>query len=142
MGRRKDNSNFGRKPGYFEKLAMGTAHDTYDPAKEGYGSDAEWQSLFNVRMGFEEARNYKAASKRKWGSDWTVLSEIAGVHIDENSVWSEIKSAFRKASMNSHPDRVTQHGKDPAVAEEEFKCASAAFAMLEDIYTVQGRLPK
>lgn len=132
--------NFGGKPGYFEKLAMGTAHETYDPAKEGYGSEAEWCSIFNVRMGFEEAKNYKAASKRKWGSDWTVLGEIAGVEINEKSPWSDIKSAFRKASMNSHPDRVTQHGKSVDVATEEFKCASAAFAMLEDIYRSKGRM--
>ncbi len=138
MARRK--SSFGSKPGYFEKLKMGTAHETYDPAKEGYGSEVEWCSIFNVRMGFEEAKNYKAASKRKWGSDWTVLSEIAGVEVTENSPWSEIKSAFRKASMNSHPDRVTQHGKSPEAAEEEFKCASAAFAMLEDIYRSKGRM--
>ena len=52
----------------------------------------------------------------------------------------EIKKAFRKASMNTHPDRVSQHGKTVEVAEEEFKCASAAFAMLEDIYRSKGRM--
>ncbi len=140
MRRRADRSNFGRKPGYFEKLKDGTAHDTYDPSKEGYGGEAEWASMFNVRMGFEEARQYKASSKRKWGSDWSVLAELAGIHIDENSVWSDIKKAFRKASMNTHPDRVSQHGKTVEVAEEEFKCASAAFAMLEDIYRSKGRM--
>lgn len=165
MGRRAAKSSFGRKPGYFEKLAMGTAHDTYDVEKEGLGSEAEWASTFNVRMGFEEAQGYKAASKRKWGSDWTVLAEIAGLHklnavygstkcgdcglddndpchkyINENSLWDDIKKAFRKAAMNCHPDRVSQHGKTVEAATAEFKDAQAAFAMLEDIYRSKGRM--
>src|SRR5208337_5655950 len=96
---RKPASPFGRKPGYFEKLAMGTAHDTYDPQAEGYGSEAEWCSTFNVRMGFEEASNVRRNSKRGQ-TDWQVLSEVGGVHVDENSMWDEVKKAFRKASMN------------------------------------------
>jgi hypothetical protein len=138
MARR--NSATAKKPGYWEKFKNGTAHATYDPATEGYGTPAEWQSIFNVRMGFEEAKEWKAGSKRQWGSDWTVLGDIAGVHIDENSMWSEIKAAFRKAAMNCHPDRVSQHGKTVEVATEEFKSASAAFAMLEDIYRSKNRL--
>lgn len=116
---------------------MGTAHPTYDPQTEGYGSVSEWAATFNVRMGFEDAKAHKA--KRKWGSDWAVIGEIAGVHIDENSMWSEIKSAFRKAAYNCHPDRTHVHGMPKEQAEETFKDVSAAFAMLEDIYTVRGR---
>lgn len=138
--RRKPVSPFASKPSYWEKVKMGTAHDTYDPSVEGYGSEADWCSIFNVRMGFAEAQDWKASSKRKWGSDWTVLGDIAGVYIDENSMWSEVKNAFRKAAMNCHPDRVTQHGKSVEVATAEFKDASAAFAMLEDIYRSQGRM--
>jgi hypothetical protein len=134
-----DKSNFGRKPGYFEKLKMGTAHDTYDVEKEGLGSEAEWQSTFNVRMGFEEAQNVRKNSKRNQ-TDWQVLAEFAGIHVDENSMWSEIKSAFRKASMNTHPDRAVQRGDDAAVAEENFKEVQAAFTMLEDIYRSKGRM--
>jgi hypothetical protein len=130
-----------RKPGYFEKLKMGTAHATYDPDTEGYGSVSEWASTFNVRMGFEEARGHKASgTKRKaWQSDWSVLGEIAGVHLDENSMWSEIKSAFKKAAMNCHPDRCPIHGLSKEQAEETFRDATAAYTMLEDIYNVQGR---
>jgi hypothetical protein len=137
----KPKADFGaKKPGYFEKLKMGTSHPTYDPNAEGYGSVSEWVSTFNVRMGFEEAKGHKAGSKRKWNSDWVVLGEIAGVHLDENSMWSEIKSAFKKAAMNCHPDRVTQHGLTKEQAEETFRDATAAYTMLEDIYNVQGRL--
>jgi len=144
MARRATTSDFGRKPGYFEKLKNGTSHPTYNPETEGYGSASEWASTFNVRMGFKEAQEHKASgTKRKaWQSDWAVLSEIAGVHISENSMWNDIKSAFRKAAMNCHPDRTHVHGKSKAEAEEMFRDASAAFAMLEDIYRVDGRLPK
>jgi hypothetical protein len=141
MARRR-TADFPKKPGYFEKLKMGTAHPTYDPNAEGYGSVSEWVSTFNVRMGFAEAQAHKAGSKRKWKSDWAVLGEIAGVHLDENSMWNEIKSAFRKAAMNCHPDRVTQHGLSKEEAEATFKDATAAYTMLEDIYNVQGRLKK
>ena len=142
MGRRASNSE--PKKTYWQKLKEGTSHPTYNPAEEGYGSTFEWAAMFNVRMGFSEAREHKASgTKRKtWRSDWAVLAEIAGVHVDENSMWAEIKSAFRKAAMNCHPDRTAVHGLPKDEADEKFKDASAAFAMLEDIYTVQGRLPK
>lgn len=135
----RKRSNFGGKPGYFEKLAMGTSHPTYDPKVEGYGSESEWQSIFNVVMGFEEASNVRKNSKRGQ-TDWQVLAELSGIHVDESSVWTEIKSAFRKASMNFHPDRVKTTGVDPTVAEENFKEITAAFVMLEDIYRSKGRI--
>jgi len=129
---------------YFAKLKAGTAHPQYNPAEEGYGNPREWASTFNVRMGFKEAQEHRAnGTKRKaWTSDWSVLSEIAGVPVTENSMWSEIKSAFRKAAYNCHPDRVTTHGMTKEAAEEKFKDALAAYTMLEDVYRVRGRLPK
>jgi DnaJ domain len=141
MARRGRASNTIPKKDYFTRLREGTSHPVYDPNVEGYGSVTEWASTFNVRMGFDEAKEYKASgTKRKaWKSDWAVLSEIAGIYLDENSMWSEIKSAFRKAAMNCHPDRVTQHGMPKEQAEETFKDASAAYAMLEDRYNMQGR---
>lgn len=142
MARR--SSGFGRKPGYFEKLKMGTSHPTYNPIEEGYGDAHEWASTFNVRMGFSEAKEHKKnGTKRKtWGSDWSVLGELAGIHLDENSMWNAIKAAFRKAALKTHPDRADINGMSKQQAEEQFNDASAAYRMLEDIYTVQGRLPK
>ena len=118
----------------------GNSYPQYDPAKEGYGSADEWSSMFNVRMGFEEARDVKSKSKRTWGTDWTVVSDISGVHVDENSLWAEVKRAFYKASMNCHPDRAVQNNMCVAVAEETFKDLTAAYVMLEDIYRSKGRL--
>ena len=133
MARRRTN-NFGRKPGFFEKLKMGTAHPQYDPNVEGYGNASEWAATFNVRMGFKEASEYKA--KRGWGDDWKQLGDLAGVHINKDSMWSEVKKAFWKAAKANHPDT---HPGD-AAAEERFKTASAAYAMLENIYTMEGRI--
>src|SRR5271168_5058726 len=125
---------------YWQKLKEGTSHPTYNPAEEGYGSAHEWAATFNVRMGFKEAQAQKA--KRGWKSDYKIIAELSGVHIDENSMWAEIKSAFRKAAMNCHPDRTAIHGLSKEEAGEKFRDAQAAFTMLEDIYTVQGRLSK
>ena len=136
----KPKSDFGRKPGYFEKLKMGTSHPTYNPEEEGYGDAYEWASTFNVRMGFKEAQEHKA--KRKWTSDWTMLGELAGVHLDENSMWHEIKAAFRAAALKTHPDRANINGMSKSEAEQKFNDASAAFTMLEDVYRISGRLPK
>lgn len=116
----------------------GNSYPKYSPAKEGYGSASEWASCFNVRMGFKEAQAHKAS--RGWGDDWKTLGDIAEVHIDENSMWGEIKKAFRKAAMKCHPDRCTQHGMSQDEATATFKDASAAYAMLEDIYKSQNRL--
>jgi hypothetical protein len=127
--------------GYFEKLRAGTAHEKYNPEVEGYGNAREWASTFNVRMGFDEAQDVKSKSKRSWGSDWQVISDISGMPVNKDSMWEEVKKAFRKASMNCHPDRVKQTGMDPAVATETFKEVTAAYVMLEDIYRVNRRLP-
>ena len=132
------------KKSYWERVKDGTSHPTYDPAVEGYGSVTEWAATFNVRMGFEEAQTHKASgTKRKeWKSNWAVLGEIAGIHLDENSMWSEIKSAFKKAAYNCHPDRVSVHGLSNEEATEKFKDANAAYAMLENVYVVRGGLKK
>jgi hypothetical protein len=136
---KRAKSDFGaRKPTYWEKLRAGTSHDTYDPREEGYGDANEWAACFNVRMGFQEAQDWKRS--RRWGSDWKVIADMAGVHIDENSMWEQIRSAFRKAARNCHPDFVSVHGKDKATAEEQFKDISAAYTMLEDIYRSKGLL--
>ncbi len=134
----KSKSTFGRKPGYFEKLKMGTAHETYDE-KEGRGSPAEWKAAFNVRMGFAEAQSYKG---RKWGSDWKKLADLSGIHIDEKSMWSDVKKAFRKAAMsnNFNFDRSNKTEAEIKTAEVGFMEAQAAYAMLEDIYRTEGRL--
>jgi DnaJ domain len=130
----RKESSFGRKPGYWEKLKQGTSHPTYNPDKEGYGNAWEWDAIFQVRMGFKEAQEHKAG-RGGWGSDWAMLSKLSGCTVTETSTWQEVKHAFREAAKAHHPDT---HPGDKQ-AEENFKDASAAFAMLENIYEVEGR---
>jgi DnaJ-domain-containing protein 1 len=107
----------------------------YDPAKEGFGDEQKWCRLFNMAMGFEEAQEFRAEQQRRgrWRDEYVILSAMSGVNVSEGSMWSEIKSAFRKATMNCHPDRTTQHGKPVAQAEEEFKELSAAYTLLSHV---------
>lgn len=88
--------------------------------------------MFNMAMGFEEAQAFRAEQKKRgrWRDEYTILSELSGLRVTENSMWSEIKTAFRKACMNCHPDRMGQHGKSKTVSEDEFKQVSAAYTLV------------
>ena len=65
-----------------------------------------------------------------------------GIHIDEKSMWSDVKKAFRKAAMsnNFNFDRSNKTEAEIKTAEVGFMEAQAAYAMLEDIYRTEGRL--
>ena len=106
---------------------------SYDVETEGYGNPHEWRNAFSYRMGFDEAKRVRteAQAQGRWRSEYQVIGDMADVILNESSMWGEIKSAFRKASMNCHPDRAEQIGKDPVVAEEEFKKLNAAYTLLE-----------
>jgi len=108
----------------------------YNPEVEGYGNARQWNQAFYARMGFEEAQRVKADAQGKgtWKSERTILAEASGVSLFESSMWSEIKTAFRKACLNTHPDRVTSHGLSKAEAEEKFRNVSAAYAILAKEY--------
>ena len=122
------------KPGYFEKLRTGTAHREYDPAVEGFGTPRQWRGEFYQRMGVDEAERIKNEAGSTWRPECKIIGDLAGVCLTDDSMWDEIKSAFLKAAMNCHPDRTAQHGKDKVVAEEEFKQANAAYAILAHRY--------
>jgi hypothetical protein len=110
----------------------GSSYKKYDPAVTGYGDEGQWCRLFNMAMGFEEAQQFRAEQQRqgRWRDEYVVLSEMSGIGVNSNSMWDEIKKAFRKACMNCHPDRAAHHGKNKNQAEEEFKQVSAAYALL------------
>jgi hypothetical protein len=120
----------------------------YNPSVQGYGTPKQTRAAFFARMGFEEATRIKDAAGSAWRSEYKIISEMAGpdakgnpVELNDKSMWAEIQLAFRKAAMNCHPDRMTQHGKskiDPKTgetqAEIEFKKVSAAYAILAHKY--------
>jgi DnaJ-class molecular chaperone len=97
----------------------------YNPQVDGYGSPDQWRKSMYERMGFEEAERVMNSAKR-------TPQEVLGVPM--SAMWNEIKSAFRKAAMNCHPDRTEIHGKSREVAEEEFKQVNAAYTILMKQY--------
>lgn len=99
---------------------------TYDPAVEGYGNSTEWRQTFNARMGFDEA------AERMRGND---PRGILGV--SAQATWSEIVKAFRKLSMEYHPDRIAYTGLTQADATEKFKKLTAAYTLLEKEYGIR-----
>jgi hypothetical protein len=108
----------------------------YNPDKEGYGNPRQWNAAFYARMGWEEAQKVRAEAQSNgtWKPEHQILSDESGVPLYTSSVWSEVKTAFRKACLNTHPDRTKEHGIPEKEAEERFKKVSAAYAILAKQY--------
>lgn len=108
----------------------------YDVKKQGLGNARQWNQAFYARMGWEEAQRVRADAQGKgtWKSERLILAEASGTPLYQSSMWSEIKSAFRKACLNTHPDRTKEHGIPEKEAEEKFKNVSAAYAILAKEY--------
>jgi|SRR5271157_5988996 len=94
----------------------------YNPNVEGYGTPDQWRKSMYERMGFDEAQRVMKNTKRS-------AREVLGV--SDSAMWDEIKRAFRRASMDCHPDRCSVHGLDPDDATEKFKQVNAAYVVLE-----------
>jgi DnaJ-class molecular chaperone len=100
---------------------IAAAREKYNPETEGYGNPRQWRQTFSARMGFDEAVRIMSGIDEK-------PRQVLGVGL--NSTWSEIKSAYRKLSMQFHPDRIETTGLDPKFAEEQFKRVTAAYTVL------------
>lgn len=98
-----------RRPFVFPK------YKTYD-TKDGMGSPDQWKSVFNARLGLEEAK------KVIGGRD---PYEVLG--ITKNSTWEEIKKAHRAMVMKYHPDRNSDEN-----AVFNFKKIQAAYEIIEE----------
>jgi len=96
-------------------------YNTYDPAREGYGSPRQWRAALTERMGLDEARD-----TLKDRSPYAILG------VARTATGKEIVSAFRRAALACHPDRCAVHGLSPDVATERFKALTAAFTILSD----------
>jgi hypothetical protein len=72
---------------------MMAGYKTYNPEVEGYGSSADWKSNFQETMGFQEAILVVPGCPR------TILG------VSKEATWDQIKAAYRKAALESHPDR-------------------------------------
>ena len=101
---------------------IAAARKTYNPEAEGYGDVRQWRGHFYQRMGWEEARRVIEQQER------TPRQILA---VGPTATWAEIKTAFRRAALDSHPDRAAMNGMTVEAAEELFKKISAAYAVLE-----------
>jgi DnaJ-class molecular chaperone len=101
---------------------IAAARKRYNPDVEGYGDVRQWRGHFYQRMGWEEARRVIEQQER-------TPRQILGV--GTAAPWSDIRSAFRKLSMDFHPDRAILNRMTVEAATEAFKQISAAYAVLE-----------
>ena len=115
---------------------IAAARKKYNPEVEGYGTPAQWQQAFYQRMGFEEAQRVRAKAQGNgtWRSEYRIIGEMAGEVLGENSMWGEIKAAFRKAALNCHPDRAKGNGMSEESAKVKFQEVQAAYAILAERY--------
>lgn len=98
-------------------------YKTYDPDAEGFGTPNQWRGAFHKRMSAEEAR--EVLNEHKWmGSP----REILGVGIKATP--KEIRSAYRRLSMECHPDRCIINKMSVEQATERFKILTAAYTEL------------
>lgn len=96
---------------------IAAARKRYNPAVEGYGSPDEWMGSFRERMGVGEAKEVLKGKGPRG-----VLGVAA------NATWEEIKKAFRKLALETHPDRAPEAEK--AAAAIRFKEVMAAYSLL------------
>lgn len=93
----------------------------YNPGTEGYGSTRQWRGNFYERMGWEEAQRVIDSQQRS-------PRQILGLGLA--ATWDEIRGAYRRAALNSHPDRASMNGMTIEAATELFKEISAAYSVL------------
>jgi len=91
-------------------------YKTYNPEKEGYGDQQQWNRAFFKRMSPDEA--------------WEVLHEqdpytVLGVTTEATT--DEIRKAYYKLAMRWHPDR---NPDDIARCEKMMKKINAAYSLI------------
>jgi hypothetical protein len=101
------------------KAAWNAFREEYDRAYE----DAKRAHNRNSNRG--EKSNHPTEPSKTHRSPYSVLG------VRENAPWSEVKSAYRKAMMNLHPDRISQTGMDPTKATARTQEVNAAYVDLE-----------
>jgi len=98
----------------------------WDTFREGYES-----AYANAKRASEESNNRGTNSSRPSEPNKARRSPYDVLGVRENSPWSEVKSAYRKAMMDLHPDRVSQTGIDPRTATTRTQEVNAAYVELE-----------
>lgn len=89
----------------------------YDAEKLGYGNPDVWKSIFNQKMGYDEAEEIMSESEMN-------PYEVLGITVD--ATLEEIKKAYRKKSKETHPD------VNPGMDGSAFRLVNAAYIMLTE----------
>jgi hypothetical protein len=103
---------------------MKAAWDAFRTGYESAYEDAKRARAESNNRGANSSRPSQPA--KPWRSPYDVLG------VCENAPWSEVKSAYRAAMMNLHPDRVSQTGIDPKTATARTQEVNAAYVELEN----------
>jgi curved DNA-binding protein CbpA len=88
-------------------VLLGAMKAVWDAFRKGYATayeDAKRAHDANNNRGSNSYRPSEPVERRR--SPYDVLG------VRENAPWSEVRSAYREAMMNLHPDRVSQTGMD------------------------------
>lgn len=93
------------------------ARPRYNPGTEGFGSASAWQTAFETRMGLDEAHGILGSR-----DEYSVLG------VGRTATWAEIKKAYKKLALETHPDRAVDKGK----ATKKLRELNAAYAVLAD----------
>jgi hypothetical protein len=106
------------------RAVWGAFRQSYDSAYEdAKRASEEYRKSQSYRESKSNDRPSEPAKPRR--SPYHVLG------VRENAPWSEIKSAYHKAMMNLHPDRVSQTGMDTKTATARTQEINAAYVELE-----------
>ena len=103
--------------------AMKAAWDAFRNSYEGAYENAKRTGEENNNRGADSSHPSEPSKRTR--SPYDVLG------VRENAPWREVKSAYREAMMNLHPDRVSQTGMDPKTATARTQEVNAAYVELE-----------
>jgi hypothetical protein len=107
-------------------VLLGAMKAAWDAFRKGYESAYE-----NAKRASDEHRNRGANYSRPNRPVKPPRSPYDVLGLRENAQWREVKSAYRKAMMDLHPDRVSQTGMDPKTATARTQEVNAAYVELE-----------
>jgi len=111
--------------------------DEWTPAMERAGLSGIWEDFRRAYdTAYDDAKraNQNSHQSQDYRQSEPVKPQRSPYHVlgvRENAPWSEVKSAYRKAMMNLHPDRVAYTGMNPKMAGMRTQEVNAAYVELE-----------
>jgi DnaJ domain len=114
--------------------------DLFNPAMKRAGLEGVWETFRqayetayeDAKRASHEQQNRGANSSHYERPSRPQRSPYDVLGVRENAPWNEVKSAYRKAMMNLHPDRVSETGMDPKTATMRTQEVNMAYVELEN----------